>query len=57
LRGAICSYHVNEQGNVRRAYINMGPYQPKLKDKEYLRSLFGKQYRRFWYLWFARFYG
>jgi len=51
LRGAICSYHVNEQDNVRRAYISMGPYQPKLKDKEYSCSLYGKQYRRFQYSW------
>ena len=53
--GAICSYHVNEQDNVRRVYINMGPYQPKLKDKEYPRSLYGKQYHWFQYSWFAWF--
>ncbi|ESR45113.1 hypothetical protein CICLE_v10003305mg, partial [Citrus x clementina] len=32
LRKLIWTYHVNQQDDIRRMYINMGPYQPKLEE-------------------------
>ncbi|XP_028116138.1 uncharacterized protein LOC114313903 [Camellia sinensis] len=52
LRLQICEYPVNQRDEVRRAHMNLGPYQPKL---EYLRSSFGKQNRRFQHIWFKQF--
>ncbi|XP_026439905.1 zinc finger MYM-type protein 1-like isoform X1 [Papaver somniferum] len=42
---------VNKRDEVRRAYLLLGPYQPRLK---YPRSKFGKQYRGFNFSWFAQ---
>jgi hypothetical protein len=44
---------INLQDEIRRAYIKMGPYQPKLA--EYPRTESGRQYRRFQYTWFDQF--
>ena len=49
-------YHpVNQRDEIRRAYIKMGPYQPKLS--EYPRTIYGSQIqpRRFQYSWFEKF--
>ncbi|KAK3217758.1 hypothetical protein Dsin_011728 [Dipteronia sinensis] len=44
---------VNQQDEVRRAYIDMGPFQPKLES--YKPTYDGKQNRQFQYSWFTRF--
>ncbi|XP_050157457.1 uncharacterized protein LOC126631338 [Malus sylvestris] len=49
----IHEHPINQQDEVRRAYIKGGPYQ--LKFLEYPRSRFGSQYRRFQYSWFSQF--
>jgi len=52
-RIAICEYPINQHDEVRRAYIKLGPYQPKLF--EYRRTVFGQQRRWFQYSWFSQF--
>ncbi|XP_047317558.1 zinc finger MYM-type protein 1-like [Impatiens glandulifera] len=51
----IWQHPINKQDEIRRSYIRMGPYQPKLD--EYPRTKFGSQtqYRRFQYSWFEKF--
>lgn len=55
IRKPIWQHLVNQQDEIRRAYIKMGPYQPKLI--EYPRTRYGSQtqYRRFQYTWFEKF--
>ncbi|XP_075507303.1 uncharacterized protein LOC142544109 [Primulina tabacum] len=53
LRISMLQHPVNHRDEIRRAYIKMGPYQPKLS--EYPRSESGKQHRRFQYTWFKKF--
>ena len=53
LRIQIHEYPVSQRDEVRRAYINLGPYQPKLS--EYPKSSFRKQFRRFNQAWFKQF--
>ncbi|XP_021804610.1 zinc finger MYM-type protein 1-like [Prunus avium] len=53
LRRLICKYPVNEQDNVRRAYILLGPCQPELED--YPSHLEGRDFRRFNKEWFGQF--
>ncbi|XP_004298199.1 PREDICTED: uncharacterized protein LOC101297533 [Fragaria vesca subsp. vesca] len=50
-RVQIYEYPVNQQDHVRRSYIKLGPYQPKLFEYPRVRS--GDQYRRFNYSWFT----
>lgn len=54
-RKPIWQQPVNQQDEIRRAYIKMGPYQPKLP--EYPRTVYGSQTqpRRFQYSWFEKF--
>ncbi|KAK3211961.1 hypothetical protein Dsin_016667 [Dipteronia sinensis] len=47
LRKPILMYDVNQQDEVRRAYIDMGPCQPKLDEYEKIWD--GNQFRRFQY--------
>nr|XP_028962168.1 zinc finger MYM-type protein 1-like [Malus domestica] len=49
----IHEHPINQQDEVRRAYIKAGSYQPKFL--EYPRSRFGSQYRQFQYSWFSQF--
>ncbi|XP_059670803.1 uncharacterized protein LOC132316325 [Cornus florida] len=49
----IHEYPVNQRDEVRRTYINLGPYQPKLSN--YPNSRDGRQNRRFKYEWFQQF--
>ena len=53
LRKQICEYTINQCDEIRRAYMNYDPYQPKLA--EYPKSVMGKQNRRFQYIWFKQF--
>ena len=53
LRSPIWQYPINQRDAFRRAYIEKGATQPKLK--EYPRSECGKQNRRFQYSWFKQF--
>ncbi|XP_075499736.1 uncharacterized protein LOC142538263 [Primulina tabacum] len=53
LRISMLQHPVNHRNEIRRAYIKMGSYQPKLS--EYPRSESGKQHRRFQYTWFKKF--
>ena len=53
LRIPMWKHPINLQDKIRRAYIKMGPYQPKLA--EYPRTESGRQYRRFQYTWFDQF--
>ncbi|CAL2249496.1 unnamed protein product [Prunus armeniaca] len=53
LRRLICTYPVNEQDNVRKAYILLGPCQPELED--YPSHLEGRDFRRFNKKWFGQF--
>lgn len=53
LRISMWRHPVNHRDEIRRAYIKMGPYQPKLP--EYPRSESGKKHRRFQFTWFKRF--
>ncbi|XP_059650675.1 uncharacterized protein LOC132296493 [Cornus florida] len=53
LRIQIHEYPVNQMDKLRRAYINLGPYQPKLSN--YPNSSDGKQNRQFKYEWFKQF--
>ncbi|KAL6534095.1 hypothetical protein OROHE_013928 [Orobanche hederae] len=51
----IWKYSINQQDEIRRAYISMGPYQPKLSETEYKLVKCGKRYRRFKPKWFKKF--
>lgn len=53
LRHQIGTYSVNQRDDIRREYIKMGPYQPKLRD--YRLTNDGMQERRFQYHWFKKF--
>ncbi|KAH9747456.1 TTF-type domain-containing protein [Citrus sinensis] len=53
LRRQIWDYDVNQQDEIRRAYIMSGPYQPRLP--EYPKSGSEKHPRRFQSLWFDSF--
>ncbi|XP_047314234.1 zinc finger MYM-type protein 1-like [Impatiens glandulifera] len=55
IRIPIWQHPINQQDEIRRSYIRMGLYQPKLD--EYPRTKFGSQtqYRRFQYSWFEKF--
>ncbi|XP_052290844.1 uncharacterized protein LOC102608680 [Citrus sinensis] len=53
LRHQIGTYSVNQRDDIRREYIKMGPYQPKLRD--YPLTNDGMQERRFQYHWFKKF--
>ncbi|KAK1356834.1 hypothetical protein POM88_050090 [Heracleum sosnowskyi] len=55
IRIPIWQHPVNLRDDIRRAYIKMGPYQPKLA--EYPRTIYGSQTqpRRFQYSWFEKF--
>ncbi|XP_074363124.1 uncharacterized protein LOC141703532 [Apium graveolens] len=55
IRIPIWQHPVNQRDEIRRAYIKMGPYQPKLV--EYPRTRYGTrtQPRRFQYSWFENF--
>lgn len=44
---------INQQDDIRRAYIKAGAYQPKLD--EYPKKAFGKQFQNFQYTWFPQF--
>jgi hypothetical protein len=47
LRIPMWKHPINQQDEIKRAYIKMGPYQPKLA--EYPMTESGRQYRRFQY--------
>ena len=47
----IWEYDANEQDEIQRAYIKLGPYQPKLD--EYKKIKFGRHSRKFKHSWFA----
>ena len=51
LRKLIWMYDVNQPNKVRRTYIDMGQFQPKLN--EYKKTFDGKQNQRFQYSWFT----
>ena len=53
LRHQIGTYSVNQRDDIRREYIKMGPYQPKLRD--YPLTNDGMQERRFHCHWFKKF--
>ncbi|KAL6494170.1 hypothetical protein OROGR_032079 [Orobanche gracilis] len=52
-RKRMCEHPVNERDRIRRAYLRLGPYQPKLL--EYPRTQCGKQNRRFQEHWYEKF--
>ncbi|XP_022895247.1 zinc finger MYM-type protein 1-like [Olea europaea var. sylvestris] len=52
-RKQICEHPRNERDQIRRAYLNVGPYQPKLW--EYQSKECGKQKRRFQERWYNQF--
>ena len=47
----IWEYDANERDEIRRAYIKLGPYQPKLE--EYKKNKFGRHSHKFKHSWFA----
>ncbi|KAK9986676.1 hypothetical protein SO802_031627 [Lithocarpus litseifolius] len=47
----IWEYDANERDEIRRAYIKLGPYQPKLD--EFKKTKFGRHSRKFKHSWFA----
>ncbi|XP_075640504.1 uncharacterized protein LOC142612275 [Castanea sativa] len=51
MRKKIWEYDANERDEIRRAYIKLGPYQPKLDD--YKKTKFGSHYHKFKHSWFA----
>ncbi|KAL5825154.1 hypothetical protein ACOSQ3_021217 [Xanthoceras sorbifolium] len=53
LRQQICDYPINEQDEIRRAYIKAGPYQFQLSEYPFLKS---KHPRRFQFWWFEKFH-
>jgi len=50
LRIRVQQHPINQQDEIRRAYIKMDPYQLKLAEYPMTKS--GRQYRRFQYTWF-----
>jgi hypothetical protein len=46
-------YLINQQDEIKRTYIKMGPYQPKLVV--YSRTELGRQYRQFQCTWVDQF--
>ena len=52
MRKQIWEYDANERDEIRRAYIKLGPYQPKLD--EYKKTKFGSHSRKFKHSWFAK---
>ncbi|KAL6542829.1 hypothetical protein OROHE_010349 [Orobanche hederae] len=52
-RKRMCEHPVNERDRIRRAYLRLGPYHPKLL--EYPRTQCGKQNRRFQEHWYEKF--
>ena len=50
IRKPICLHPLNEQDNIHRAYVVLGPYQPKLGS--YPSTIDGVQGRKFNYRWF-----
>ena len=52
MRKKIWEYDANEWDEIRRAYIKLGPYQPKLD--EYKKTKFGSHSRKFKHSWFAK---
>ncbi|XP_074576695.1 uncharacterized protein LOC141833211 [Curcuma longa] len=55
LRPQIWEYPVSQRDEVRRAYIMLGPMQPKLEKNQYKPVFDGHQFRRFQYAWFKKF--
>ncbi|KAL5774680.1 hypothetical protein ACOSP7_012237 [Xanthoceras sorbifolium] len=53
LRQQICDYPINEQDEIRRAYIKAGPYQFQLSEYPFSKS---KHPRRFQFWWFEKFH-
>ncbi|KAL5781907.1 hypothetical protein ACOSP7_006936 [Xanthoceras sorbifolium] len=53
LRQQICDYPINEQDEIRRAYIKAGPYQFQLSEYPFSKS---KHLRRFQCWWFEKFH-
>ncbi|XP_038718795.1 uncharacterized protein LOC120011760 [Tripterygium wilfordii] len=53
LRIPINDYPVNQRDEIRRKYLNAGPFQPKLS--EYPGTEVGDQHRRFQYVWYKQF--
>ena len=51
MRKQIWEYDANERDEIRRVYIKLGPYQPKLD--EYKKTKFGRHSRKFKHSWFA----
>ena len=51
MRKKIWEYDANEWDEIRRAYIKLGPYQPKLD--EYKKTKFERHSRKFKHSWFA----
>ena len=51
MREQIWEYDANERDEIRKAYIKLGPYQPKLD--EYKKTKFGRHSRKFKPSWFA----
>ena len=47
-RKQIYTYHINQQDEIRRHYIKLGPYQPHLKKKK-LKSKNGWRFQGSWY--------
>ncbi|KAH9741125.1 TTF-type domain-containing protein [Citrus sinensis] len=53
LRFSISTFPIDKREDVRMAYINMGPFQPKLQ--KYPLTKYGMQNRRFQFSWFSKF--
>ncbi|KAH9693295.1 TTF-type domain-containing protein [Citrus sinensis] len=53
LRFSISNFPIDKREDVRMAYINMGPFQPKLQ--KYPSTKYGTQNRRFQFSWFLKF--
>ena len=53
IRKPICKFPVNQQGRIRKEYIQLGPCQPKLEN--YPPTFYGRENRRFQYRWFSLF--
>ncbi|KAH9648706.1 TTF-type domain-containing protein [Citrus sinensis] len=53
LRFSISAFPIDKREDVRMAYINMGPFQPKLQ--KYPSTKYGTQNRRFQFSWFLKF--
>ena len=48
----IWEYDANERDEIRRAYIKLGSYQPKLDENK--KTKFGSHSRKFKHSWFAK---